>query len=138
MRKRRWLLLGLLIAGSGCAVAVALVLLPPGPEVTPENYGRVQNGMTRAEVEAIFGAPPTAVPSDNEAMWESGDGYRIAAVEFDEDGRVAGSNWVSYTDDRTAFQKALDILPWRHKDTKPSHLTPYRIHGGVGPASSSI
>ncbi len=53
MRVNRWLLLGLLIA---CIVGVALVVLAwlPRPGVNKENFDRIEIGMTRVEVEAIF------------------------------------------------------------------------------------
>jgi hypothetical protein len=139
MRKSRWLLLGLLIAGSVCAVVVVLTLMMRSP-LTKENFDRIQVGMTRTEVEAVFGEPPTSLLFENYSLWESADGYQIMTVEFGEDGRVLRTGWSDFPDDRTALQKALDSLPLRQlwiKD-EPSHLTPYRIHGGVGPASSSI
>ena len=50
----------LLIASLPLAIAVTLgvlALLPPSPGVNKANFDRIEKGMTRAEVEAIFGGP---------------------------------------------------------------------------------
>ncbi len=53
-KRRRWALSGLAIA----LVALAAYCLSHGPErITRENYKRIREGMTRAEVEAILGPP---------------------------------------------------------------------------------
>ena len=58
MLKYRWLLFGLSLLMAACVVVVALaLLLPPQSGVTKENFDRIQIGMTRAEVEQIFGIP---------------------------------------------------------------------------------
>jgi hypothetical protein len=49
-----------LIAAPLAAVAVTLgilAMLPPHPGVTRANFDRIEKGMTRAEVEEIFGGP---------------------------------------------------------------------------------
>jgi hypothetical protein len=49
-----------LVAAVGLAVVVAVgafVLWPRQDRITRENYGRIQPGMPRAEVEAILGPP---------------------------------------------------------------------------------
>ena len=53
--RRRWLWWVLAVA---IVLAAAFVLRSPRADrITPENYARVQPGMTRAEVEAILGPP---------------------------------------------------------------------------------
>ena len=54
---RRWKPLAVL-AGLAVLVAVGAVVLRPRPNrITQENFGRIQKGMSRAEVEAILGPP---------------------------------------------------------------------------------
>jgi outer membrane protein assembly factor BamE (lipoprotein component of BamABCDE complex) len=51
----------LLIASLPLTIALTLgvlAMLPPPPGVTKANFDRIQEGMTRAEVEEIFGKPP--------------------------------------------------------------------------------
>jgi hypothetical protein len=51
----------LLVALGGLAVLVAVgafVVWPRADRITRENYDRIREGMTRAEVEAILGGPP--------------------------------------------------------------------------------
>ena len=57
MKKKRLLLIvGGMAAFVGLTLGV-LALLPPKPGVTKENYDRIEVGMTRGEVEQIFGGP---------------------------------------------------------------------------------
>ncbi len=121
MRKNRWLLLGLLLASIAGIVLVVLALLLPRPGVTEENFDRIEVGMTRAEVEAIFGGPATGsnpwvwgnLPKENE--WENEASGDAAMVDFDENNRVIARHWDPWPDDRTAWQKLLDRMPWREK-----------------------
>lgn len=53
-RKLRWTVAAGLVLLAGIA---AVVLWPRPSRVTPENYERIRDGMTRAEVEAILGPP---------------------------------------------------------------------------------
>src|SRR5262249_60673684 len=54
-RRRRLLLFGLLAVMAALAVAVWLVW--PRSAINRANYERIEQGMTRAEVEAILGGP---------------------------------------------------------------------------------
>jgi len=127
MRRKRWLLLGLLVLGIAGAVIVTLMLLPPKPGVTKENFDRIEIGMARAEVEAIFGCPPLSwveVPGTNRHRmdsWESDYGD-VAFVHYGDDDRVASKDWDGFPDDRSAWQKILDQMPWgereKHKRTR--------------------
>jgi hypothetical protein len=55
-KKKRLILIALPLAVVAVTLGV-LVMLPPRPGVTKTNCDRIQVGMTRAEVEEIFGGP---------------------------------------------------------------------------------
>lgn len=114
MRINRWLMFGLLLA---CTVGVALVVLAflPRPGINKENFDRIEVGMTRAEVEAIFGGPPSWTPVGNRAEWGNNGAYDLATIDFDDNGCVVRTAWRDL-DERTLCQKLLDRLPWREKE----------------------
>src|SRR4051794_12432254 len=97
MRKRNWVLLGPLILMAGGLVAG--LSWPSYSKLTRANMEKVQQGMTRAEVEAILGAPPGDYAAEGtlyspcdrlwlyEALWTCDDGW--LGVMFDDSGRVA-------------------------------------------------
>jgi hypothetical protein len=76
------------------AIAVGLYrLLPAGPGVM-EGEG-VKEGMTRTEVEEIFGRPVETVrirTGDTVGTWELRDGWLM--ISFDADNRVAHRNTI--------------------------------------------
>lgn len=128
MRKNRWLLFGLLLA---CVVGVALGVLAllPRPGVTRENFDRIEVGMSRADVEAIFGGPANGVSwwadldrdvvaDADKAGWEDADGFNSATIVFDEHDRVVSMRWIAVPDARTTFEKLLDHLPWRERQRR--------------------
>jgi hypothetical protein len=128
MRKRK------LLAAVGLAVLVAVgafVLWPRQGRFTRENCGRVREGMTRAEVEALLGPPgdyrtgpvdfdgglvpvrvaPITMPwesADNDARWAGDSAYM--AVRFDSAGRVY--TWYCVPTSKAA-QSPLGDLLWR-------------------------
>lgn len=110
MRINRWLLFGLLLA---CTVAVAMIVLVwlSRPGINKQNFDRIEIGMTRAEVEAIFGGPPSWKPVGNRAEWANDGAYDCATIDFDEDGQVMRTAWQDL-DERTLVEKLLDCLPW--------------------------
>lgn len=127
MKMNRWLLFGLLLA---CTIGVALVvlpMLPSGPGVTKENFDCIEDGMTRAEVEAILGGPANANANNRfwpERPWDEwendlGDSVTIC---FDAEDRVKSRTWEVGSDDRTIWQKLLDRIPWgeRKKNMRPT------------------
>jgi hypothetical protein len=78
----------LLIASLPLTIAVTLCVLampPPRPGVTKANFDRIKKGMTKAEVEAIFGEKgdwPDSTAQVGQAMcWRAKDGSG-AVVEF--------------------------------------------------------
>jgi hypothetical protein len=113
MRINRWLLFGLLLASIVGIVLVVLALVPRAG-ISKENFDRIQNGMTRAEVEAIFGGPPSWTPVGNRAEWANNGAYDCATIDFDDNGRVVRTAWQDL-DDRPFVEKLLDRLPWRQQ-----------------------
>ena len=94
----------LLIASLPLTIVVTLgiaAILPPGPGVTKANFGRIEKGMTEAEVEAIFGVPAHSggVGGDDESgifvfsHWHSDDGADASIVTHG--GIVCDKNWTS-------------------------------------------
>jgi hypothetical protein len=60
MKKKRYIASTAVIAACACFVLGALTMLPPRPGVTKGNFDRIKHGMTKAEVESLFGPPPMA------------------------------------------------------------------------------
>jgi hypothetical protein len=130
-RRLRWVLAGLAVL---LLVAGAFVLWPQPERFTRENCGRVEEGMTRAEVESLLGPPgdyrtgpsdydaglvpirvaPITMPpwetSDNDACWAGDSAYM--AVRFDSAGRAHA--WYCVPTSKAA-QSRLDDLVWRAK-----------------------
>ena len=87
----------LLIASMPFTVAVTLgvlAMLPPSPGVTKANFDRIEIGMTRAEVEEIFGRKGVDNRERDRAVWFSGanDVVTDTVVWFKED-CVVGKVW---------------------------------------------
>jgi hypothetical protein len=127
MRRRK------LVAAVGLAVLVAVgafALWPRTDRITLENYDRIHQEMTRAEVEAILGPPgdyrtratacrgvPDRVRDFDETdattddkQWD-GDGGSIH-VDY---GRAGTVVYVTYREMEEADQGPLDVLLWRAK-----------------------
>lgn len=77
MRRRNLLIVlaGLTVA----AAAVAFVLWPRGERITAENFRRIKEGMSRAEVEAILGPPDdhSTGPIWDGALYEYGPAFSL-------------------------------------------------------------
>jgi hypothetical protein len=67
---RRWNLLVGLVAGLALLAAVRFALWPqvPPSRVTPENFVRIEVGMSRAQVESILGLPGTYYTSPDRVV----------------------------------------------------------------------
>jgi hypothetical protein len=132
MRRRK-----LLVALAGLAVTVTggvVVLWPRGDRITRENCDRIQEGMSRAEVEAILGPPGdylTAGPSNTTAdLFDENGNVRtvrhdgtvicfwvgdraIIYVPFDRNGKTTRSP--TLWEAGTLPQPPLENLLWRLK-----------------------
>jgi hypothetical protein len=90
-----------------------LALLPPHPGVTKANYDRIQKGMTKAEVEEIFGEKGELNFLDEETLtfrmlyWKERD-RSCAVIEFTGD-CVVDKGWGD--SDETILEK---IRRWLH------------------------
>jgi hypothetical protein len=61
MKRKRWFPIAAVVAGIAAALLPAPALvsaLSPRPTIDEEVFDRIEEGMTREEVEAIVGAPP--------------------------------------------------------------------------------
>jgi hypothetical protein len=126
---------------AGIVFAVAYWYRDP---INVDTSAMVQAGMTEVDVNEILGRScDDSLPYQNSGTWrrwqDEGSYCRwngtfgSICVNLDNDGIVT-QVWFEEKE-ATTFQK---IRRWLGIDPDPSHLTPYRIHGGVGPASSSI
>lgn len=67
----------------------------PNAKVTKQNFEGITRGMTKAEVEAIFGKPTMTSAHDNCSAWgDDAKDEEIAAVWYDEQGRVRLKAWL--------------------------------------------
>jgi hypothetical protein len=125
MTKKRWIVLAGLLAACVCLTLAVLALLPPRPGVTPANIERIENGMTRTEVETILGGPGRGLsrwrpflkinkrvtvcasdhPHDETVVWHDPPNRTYVIVYFDGDIRVTG---------KTAGQPATFLQKLRH------------------------
>ena len=84
MTKKRLLLIASVPLIAAVALGV-LSILPPRPGVTKANFDRIEKGMTKAEVEAIFGEKGNwwdgAAQKGQAMCWTAKDGSG-ALVEF--------------------------------------------------------
>ena len=115
LRNRRLLLIGLLLLATVCLVLVVLALLPPHSGVTKENFDRIKVGMMMLRQVILGGPPSVGWGKWGHDEWESDENNTSIAIQFDNDGVVADKMWLGLPDERTAFDKLLDRLPWRKK-----------------------
>jgi hypothetical protein len=132
----RWRNLFAVLAGLAVVMAAGALLTRAPDRKASENFGRVQSGMTRAEVEFILGKPgyhdsgPVELDLDfgrlfdpltyrGDPSWRKGiesvswldDGGWIS-LEFDSSARVCG---MSFTKGRRLPQTPIENLLWRVK-----------------------
>src|SRR5258707_1119920 len=100
MKKKWWLITAAIVAGCiGLLVGIA-ALFPPPPAVTKENFDRIEVGMTRAQVEAIFGKPGTPDAWDGGRSWTwENEVNEEAAIDFAHD-KVAQKRWDGFPENR--------------------------------------
>ena len=100
----------LLIASLPLTIVVTLcvlAMLPPSPGVTKANFDRIEKGMTKAEVEQIFGEKGEWDAEIDRLVWQADDGT-WACVWFI-DGCVTQTNWLNPNE--TLLEK---IRRWLH------------------------
>jgi hypothetical protein len=112
MTKKRLLLFASLPLTIAVTLGV-LALLPPRPGVTKANFDRIEMGMTKAEVEEIFGGRfvlhkgMANVGLNPLAGWEAHDG--AVALIYLSDGSVVRKDWAE--SELTFVQK---LRRWLH------------------------
>ena len=70
--KKRLLLIAAIPLVAGAVTLGVLAMLPPSPGVTKANYDRIEQGMTKAQVEQIFGREGKRTEWGR--SWEADDG----------------------------------------------------------------
>jgi hypothetical protein len=94
-RKRCYLISAAVLAAFvGIALGV-LAMLPARPGVTKANFERIKEGMTLAEVEALFGEPSFRFAEFEDSgirNWVASNRI-LASVLFDPNGRVVRKEW---------------------------------------------
>jgi hypothetical protein len=108
----------LLLASLPLAIAVTLgvlALLPPRLGVTKANFDRIEIGMTKAEVEAIFGERSTfeafVKPSSDRYSWQSDGGAQAWVYTTAGDNAVRNKVWLE-----SAETIPNKIRRWLHFD----------------------
>ncbi|HZZ77091.1 MAG TPA: hypothetical protein VFE62_01150 [Gemmataceae bacterium] len=128
--KNRWLMLVLLSIMTGCVVVVIVALwLTPVSGVTKENFDRIEVGMTRAEVEVILGSKAIARIRQRRDIfcfgnfWRDAESGAEAGIEFDAEDHVRGKEWwPGVLDQRTTWERFLDLMPGRPKRLRPVNV----------------
>jgi outer membrane protein assembly factor BamE (lipoprotein component of BamABCDE complex) len=101
MTKKRCIVLAGMLAACVPLTLAVLALLPPRQGVMPANIARIENGMTRAEVDKILGGPGTVYfdaivspggPKTDIRWGHPHDGTSVT-VSFDRDNRVEAIFW---------------------------------------------
>lgn len=95
MVKYGLLTLGLLacLALTGFVAVPWLMQQPPGPGITQANFELIRNGMSRGEVEAILGGPPTVSGSTGDGPFLEWRGPAGVVSVRCVDGVVDGARW---------------------------------------------
>ena len=118
MTKKRLLLFAGFLAACVCLPLGVVATLPPGPGVTKVTYDRIEKGMTRNDVNAVFGTPNFREGVANSTItWWGNDGY--VEIKFDFDERVIRKSWLDISRNETTLQKLNRILPWNKSDVLP-------------------
>jgi hypothetical protein len=113
MTKKRWIVLAGLLAVCIALTLAVFALLAARPGVTPANIERIQDGMTRAEVEQILDGPGVSRGEIGDATllaWHNPHDGTHVGVYFDPDNRVIGKNWARKEINRVAPDSFLQEL----------------------------
>jgi hypothetical protein len=73
--------------------------------------------MTYDEVVAILGEGPFIIAGGVWHTWENDSGDEID-IEVEDDKRVKTKRFEEWPDDRPAFEKLMDQLPWRERPVR--------------------
>lgn len=123
--KKRLLISAAMLGVSAFLALGVFLLLRDRSDVTEANCKRIEKGMTKAEVEAIFGELKPVLTwngTDGLLAWHSADG--AAVVQFDLDGNVIDAVWFE-----NLFESPTDSV-W----SRIRHWVGGKVDGGVGPA----
>ena len=93
---------------AGAVTLGVLAMLPPRPGVTKANFDRIEKGMTKAQVEEIFGREGVPLWTPRALLWASDDGSEVE-VDFGVVGCVQTKIWVGSNE--TILDK---IRRWLH------------------------
>jgi hypothetical protein len=108
-KKKRLLLLSILPLTIALTLGV-LAMLPPRPGVTKANFDRIEKGMTRDEVEQIFGRKGEVARDDKTVLnWEADDGSEVFIVIWDD--CILHKYWRCHDSDKTILDK---LRRWFH------------------------
>lgn len=112
MKKKRWLLAAIGLASLIGLPILVIALLPNRPGVTRANFHRIAIGMTKPDVENIFGGEPAKrMPRHLRGklfVWFNDDGRRAAEIFFDEQGQVSDKEWRDWT----LLGRVREEFPW--------------------------
>jgi hypothetical protein len=108
MRRRRLLLVaGVLACGGALLCGGVLLSLPQSDPITEANYWRIQNGMTKGEVEAFLGEP---VFESNASLIVSVGGKDVVA---------SGWTWIGERHQLVVYYDEAGVV--RHKQFALDH-----------------
>jgi hypothetical protein len=111
MTKKRCIVLAGLLAIGVCLTLAVLALLPPRLGVTQANTARIEDGMTRQEVETILGGEGIhgyyPLNGCNIVVWSHPRNDTWVRVFFDDDNRVTAKEWGPQ---ETYFQKLCNLF----------------------------
>jgi hypothetical protein len=99
MTRKRWIVMAGMLATCVCVTLGVLAMLPPRRGVTPADIARIENGMTRTEVERILGDPGMSLRSSiygeyqGQTIWFDPQTGTMVVVDFSEHNRVVEISW---------------------------------------------
>jgi hypothetical protein len=79
------------------------------PGVTKANFDRIEKGMTKDDVKAIFASPPHRTDGIDRQAWFAEDGWTCAVIHYEKD-IVCKSEW--FDDPRPIRDRVPRWIPW--------------------------
>ena len=107
MTKKRWLVATGLLAAVVCVPLLTAVMLPSSPSVTRANFDRIENEMSKREVQAILGKNSRTMQTNDCGIviwtterWMRPDGGRaiIVFVRAGERESIEMKDWIDSTE----------------------------------------